>query len=288
MLRQNRGSVVCPSCGNLVGVNDDKCFTCGRRNPGLWGFAPLLSRLGRDIGFTQILMGGCIALYVLTLAINPAGIESGALNFLSPSPQSLLIFGATGALPVFGFGRWWTLLTAGWLHGGILHILFNMMSLRQVAPAISEMYGGNRMVIIYTISGITGFAASTFIGGTVGRIPILGGGAGITVGASASILGLIGALVFYGRRTGNSMIGQQAKSWLFMLVIMGVFFPNIDNWAHIGGFAGGYATAKFLDPLQAERLDHLIAALLCLAVTGIAILFSIVTGWRSLAPLFGL
>jgi rhomboid protease GluP len=288
MLRQKWGSVVCPSCGNLVGVNDDKCFTCGRRNPGLWGFAPLLSRLGRDIGFTQILMGGCIALYILTLAVNPGGIESGALNFLSPSPQSLLIFGATGALPVFRFGRWWTLLTAGWLHGGILHILFNMMSLRQVAPAISEMYGGNRMVIIYTISGITGFAASTFIGGTLGRIPILGGGAGITIGASASILGLIGALVFYGRRTGNSMIGQQAKSWLFMLVIMGVFFPNIDNWAHIGGFAGGYATAKFLDPLQAERLDHLVAALLCLAVTGIAIVFSIVTGWRSFAPLFGL
>src|SRR5437899_9613360 len=42
---------VCPSCGNLVGVNDERCFTCGRWNPGLWGFAPLLKRLGRDLGF---------------------------------------------------------------------------------------------------------------------------------------------------------------------------------------------------------------------------------------------
>ena len=141
------------------------------------------------------------------------------------------------------------------------------------------MYGASRMVIIYTIAGVTGFAASTFFGGILGNIPILGGG-GITVGASASILGLIGALVFYGRRTGSTMIGQQAKQWLIMLVIMGVVFRGIDNWAHLGGFAGGYVTAKFLDPLRPERLDHMIAALVCLVVTGIAIVFSFVTGWR--------
>ena len=223
-------------------------------------------------------MWGCIVLYLLTLAVNTRGVGSGGLlNFLSPSIEALFVFGATGAIPVFRYGRWWTLLSAGWLHGGILHILFNMMSMRNVAPAISEMYGASRMVIIYTIAGVTGFAASTFIGGFLGPIPILGGG-GITVGASASILGLIGALVFYGRRTGSTMITQQAKSWLFMLVIMGVFFRGIDNWAHLGGFAGGYATAKVLDPLRPERLDHLIAAVICLAVTGVAIAASVVTG----------
>ena len=211
MLRQKWGSVVCPACGNLVGVNDEKCFTCGRWNPGLWGYAPLLKRLGQDLGFTQLVMWGCIVLYILTLAVDINGIGGGGLNFLTPSIQSLFIFGATGPVPVFRYGRWWTLLSAGWLHGGILHILFNMMSMRNVAPAISEMYGASRMIIIYTISGVTGFAASTFFGGLLGRVPILGGGS-ITVGASASILGLIGALVFYGRRTGSSMIAQQAKS----------------------------------------------------------------------------
>ena len=49
-----------------------------------------------------------------------------------------------------------------------------------------------------------------------------------------------------------------------MLFIFGFIMPGVDNWAHAGGFAGGYATAKFLDPLRPERLDHLIAALLCL------------------------
>ena len=92
MLRQKWGSIVCPSCGNLVGVNDDKCFTCGRWNPGMWGFAPVLNRLGRDLGFTQFVMWSCIILYAFTLATNVGGVSNGGLNFLSPSIESLFIF----------------------------------------------------------------------------------------------------------------------------------------------------------------------------------------------------
>ena len=153
------------------------------------------------------------------------------------------------------------------------------MWIRQLAPATSEMYGASRMVIIYTIAGVTGFAASTF---SAAFIPFLGG-AGFTVGASAPIFGLLGALVFYGRRTGSSIVGDQAKSWAVALFIFGFIFRGVDNWAHLGGFVGGYATAKMLDPLQPERLDHLVAALVCLALTAIAIAFSIVdalTGFR--------
>ena len=60
------------------------------------------------------------------------------------------MFGASGAYPVFGYGRWWTILSAGWLHGGALHILFNMMWVRQIGPAVADIYGAGRMVIIYT------------------------------------------------------------------------------------------------------------------------------------------
>jgi len=92
---------------------------------------------------------------------------------------------------------------------------------------------------------------------------------------------LLGALVFYGRRTGSSIVGDQAKSWAVALFIFGFIFRGVDNWAHLGGFAGGYATAKFLDPLQPERLDHLVAALACLALTAMAIVFSIVSALGS-------
>ena len=280
MLRQKWGSVVCPSCGNLVGVSDQQCLTCGRWNPGLWGFAPLLNKFGRDLGFTQFVLGSCITLYALMLFMYPEGINfRPSFSFLSPSPRSLFIFGESGAIPIFEFGRWWTVLTAGWLHAGLLHILFNMMWIRQLAPAASETYGPSRMVIIYTLAGITGFTASSV---AAVYIPLIGGSAGFTVGASAPIFGLLGALVYYGRRTGSSIIGDQAKSWAVGLFIFGFIFPGVDNWAHLGGFAGGYAASRYLDPLRQERLDHLIGALICLAVTGIAIVFSIVDGVRLL------
>ena len=68
-LRQTTGSVVCPSCRSLVGVNDATCYSCGRRNPGLWGFAPLVRALGQDLGFGPLVMGLCGVLYVLSLII---------------------------------------------------------------------------------------------------------------------------------------------------------------------------------------------------------------------------
>jgi rhomboid protease GluP len=270
MLRQKWGSVVCPSCGNLVGVNDEKCFTCGRWNPGMWGFAPLLNRLGRDLGFTQLVMGACIVIYGLMLITDPYGIRNDVarLTLLAPSGDSMLLFGISGRVPVLGLHWWWTLITASWLHGSMVHILFNLMALRQLAPPASEMYGAGRMVIVYTLSGVTGFLTSTLAG------------TDFTLGASASLCGLLGALLYYGKRSGSSMVSTQAKSWMLSLVLFGFFMPGIDNWAHAGGFAGGYVVSRFLDPLHPERLDHLIAAVACLVVTGIAIVFSIVHGLR--------
>jgi rhomboid protease GluP len=244
----------------------------------MWGFAPLLSRWGRDLGFTQLVLWGCSGLYVLSLLMDFGGVRTaGLLNFLSPSNRSLFLLGESGAIPIFGFGRWWTVLSAGWLHAGILHIFFNMMWIRQLAPPTSEMYGPSRMVIIYTIGGIVGFLASS-LAGTLPFLPFFLRGAGFTVGASAPIFGLLGALVFYGRRTGSRIVGEQARSWAVMLFIFGFIMPGIDNWAHLGGFAGGYGTAKILDPLKPERLDHLVAALVCLAVTVVAIAFSVLHG----------
>ena len=127
----------------------------------MWGFGPLFTRLGRDMGFVPFVMGACIVLYGASLFADRNGIGVGGLSFLSPSGASLFLFGASGSVPVFGYGRWWTVLTAGWLHGSLIHIGFNLMSLRNVADPVAEFYGANRMVIIYTFSGVTGFLAST-------------------------------------------------------------------------------------------------------------------------------
>ncbi|MDH4063869.1 MAG: rhomboid family intramembrane serine protease [Acidobacteriota bacterium] len=270
--RQTEGSVICASCGVLVGVNDDTCYNCGRRNPGLWGFGPALRRLGQDLGFVPLVMGGTITLYALSLLLSGTGMQA----FLSPSTQILFLLGASGAVPVFQFGRWWTVLTAGWLHAGVLHIVFNVLWIRQLAPSVADLYGPGRMVIIYTIAGVVGFTASSMAGMYMPRIPLLGGAA-FSVGASASIFGLLGALFYYGRRTGSSHIGQSGLQYALFLGVFGLIFPGVDNWAHAGGFVGGVAASVILDPLTRERVDHLVLALACLVLTVVALVASFVT-----------
>jgi len=245
----------------------------------MWGFGPLLTKLGRDSVFTPFVMAACIVMYVASILVDARGLSfGGLLTFLSPSLDSLVLFGASGPIPVFRYGRWWTVLTAGWLHGGILHIAFNLMSLRNVSDPVAEFYGANRMVIIYTLAGVAGFTASTLGSTFLSRIPLIGG-AGYTVGASASICGLIGSLFYYGRRAGSRGVSDQAKQWMIMIVVFGFIMPGIDNWGHLGGFAGGYLCSKFLDPLKPERMDHFLGAVACLVLTAIAIVASVIHGW---------
>jgi rhomboid protease GluP len=281
--RQKTGSVVCSSCGSLVGVNDDRCYSCGRRNPGLWGFGPALRRFGNDLGFVTLVVYGCSALYALTLIVTVAfGGEvispNSLMNLLAPDVRVLEAFGASGAVPVFVDKMWWSVISAGWLHGNALHIVFNIMFVRQLGPATADIYGAGRMVIIYTIAGVAGFLLSAIAGVVLAVVPIpLLHGASFTLGASAPNFGLLGALVYYGRRGGSSMIGAQAKQIAVANIVFGLIVPGIDNYAHLGGFLGGYMTAIWLDPLKHERMDHLIIAVGCLGATALAILASLIT-----------
>src|SRR5258706_8313898 len=148
--RRTTGSVVCPSCGSLVGVRDEKCYLCGRANPGLWGFGPALRHLGTDFGFAPMVIGACITLWAVTLVMSGTAMQmNGLLSLLSPTPEVMFLFGASGAAPVFRYGRWWTVLSAGWLHFGLLHIFMNMYWIRQMGPAITELFGPARTIIIY-------------------------------------------------------------------------------------------------------------------------------------------
>jgi rhomboid protease GluP len=280
--RQRTGSVVCASCGSLVGVNDATCYNCGRRNPGLWGFGPMLRSFGNDLGFVALVVYGCTGLYMagvlLTMARGGNVMGSGnPLTILSPGTDELFIFGASGLVPVVGFGRWWTLLSAGWLHAGVLHILFNLLWIRQLGPATADIYGPGRMVIIYTVAGICGFLLTTSAALFLAFLPPPLSGGRFTVGASAPVFGLLGALVYYGRRGGSSMIRSEALGYATTLFIMGFIIPGVDNYAHAGGFLGGYLTSMRLDPLKPERINHLLGAAICIVLTAVAIAWSVVS-----------
>ncbi|MGH9409336.1 MAG: rhomboid family intramembrane serine protease [Vicinamibacterales bacterium] len=277
MFRQKTGSVVCASCGSLVGVNDDRCYTCGRRNPGLWGFGPVLRRFGYDFGFTSVILYGCGAMYVASLiltVVSGGNIMGGSIfAMLGPTSNVLIALGASGAYPTIYAGRWWTVLSAGWLHAGALHILFNMLWVRDLGPPVADIYGGARMIIIYTIAGVCGFALSSFAG--LFHLPLFG--ASLTIGASAPIFGLLGALLHYGRRGGSSLVRSHALGYALALFVFGLVMPGVDNAAHAGGFVGGYLASVWLDPLKPERMDHFVGAALCLLATLASVVFSLVT-----------
>ena len=281
--RRTTGSVVCPSCGSLVGFRDERCYDCGRANPGLWGFAPAIRRFGNEFGFRELVVGACVLLWAATLLMSGGGGISGPgslFSAFSPSTQVLIVFGASGAFPVFVAGRWWTVLSAGWLHAGLLHVAMNMYWVWQMGPAITELFGSSRTVIIYTAGGIAGFTLSSVAGAYFPNIPFLRP-AGLTIGASAPVFGLIGALYHYGR-TGSAVVKQMATSIMIQAVIFGLLVQGIDNYAHLGGFAGGYLMSAVLKPMTRERGDHMVIALVCLAATAASIVWSIISG----LPLF--
>ena len=149
---------------------------------------------------------------------------------LTPSIDVLNFLGASGTIPIIKFKAWWSLITANWLHGGLLHILFNMMALKTVAPLVIKEYGIFRMFSIYTLAGISGFLLSYF------------GNVYITIGASSGLCGLIGASLFFGKSRGGQwgqLVYKQTSGWVVSLVLIGFLMPNINNWGHAGGLIAG-------------------------------------------------
>jgi rhomboid protease GluP len=230
----------------------------------MWGLSDVFRRVFRTGGPTRLITIACIALYVLSLVVDPAGAlrPRGPFEIFSPSNSALRLLGATGAFP-WAHGEWWTLFTAIYLHGGILHILFNVLWIRQLGPAVEELYGPARCFVIFTISGVVGFIVSNLVG-----VPF-------TVGASGSIFGLLGAMVAFGRRRGGvfgAMVLRQYGQWALLMFILGFFMSGVNNLAHAGGFVGGLGAGLVLS--LAERraettLDHVMAGA-CIVATVLA------------------
>jgi rhomboid protease GluP len=261
-------SILCPNCRKLISSDEPSCPYCGITKPG-----SLLKRsfFKKPKDIIKVIIYCNIAVFIFSLILTPLNLGSPAnpLTFLSPSNNSLLLLGATGTIPIDRFGRWWTLLSASFIHGGILHIVFNMFALRQLGPFVLQEYGFNRFTIIYLLSGILGFYIS-YLAGVF-----------LTIGASASICGLIGAILYYGKSRGGlygETIYRQAMGWVIGLVLFGIMVPGINNWAHGGGIVAGMLIGLILgyNDRKSESFFHRILASGFILLTIIVLLFAIV------------
>jgi rhomboid protease GluP len=266
-MRQTQGSMLCPSCGKLISVSEAKCPFCGAWRPGLYGWTPALQRLfGNRLDLISLIVATCIGLYVVGLLLEPSAAFAmrGLFNLLSPGNRALYMLGMTGGL-AWDQGWWWTLLTAIYLHGGILHIFFNVLWIRQLGPVVTEVFGPARAFVIFSISGAAGFLLSNVASGNP------------SIGASGSIFGLLAALIVYGRRVGSSMLTAQLWQWAVLMFAFGFFMSGVNNWAHAGGFAGGWIVAegmRFADKREGRGVQLL--ALVLLIATGAGFLISFV------------
>jgi membrane associated rhomboid family serine protease/Flp pilus assembly protein TadD len=175
---------------------------------------------------TPALIGLCVALY---LAMVGRGVSS-----MHPSVPQLVAWGANNG-PLTTGGQWWRLLTAMFLHGGILHLVLNMWCLWSLGVMAERFYGRARFLGLYLVTGIGGGLASlAWHPGVVG------------VGASGAIFGVAGAMIatFYLGKL--HMASSGLKSTLSSLVFFAIYNlafgalgAGIDNAAHIGGLITG-------------------------------------------------
>jgi rhomboid protease GluP len=273
MFRKTSGAILCPSCGRLTNADAPACLVCGRRNPGMWGFAGPLRALFRRRSFVDIITVACVVFYVLPLIFDPqmALRSRGFFNILPASLGALRAFGATGAVP-WHEGQWWTLFTAVYLHGDLLHILFNVLWIRQLGPAVEELYGPARFVVIFTVAGAAGFLASNLLVYD------------FTIGASGSIFGLLGALVAFGQKRGGvfgGMVLRQYGQWALVLFVFGFLMPGVNNVAHAGGFVGGFAAGLVL-ALTERRSETGADQLLAAAAVGVTLIGFVLAIWTAL------
>jgi rhomboid protease GluP len=270
-MRQTQGSIVCPACGRLIAVGEPRCPFCGAWRPGLFGWAPGLRRLfGERVDLISLIVATCVVLYGVALLLDPSALANprGLLGFLAPGSRALYQLGMTGGM-AWQLGWWWTLFTAIYLHGSVLHIIFNVLWIRDLGPVVTEIYGPIRAFLIFVAGGAIGFLLSNLVVG----VP--------TIGASGSVFGLLAALIVYGRRRGSRMLSSQVWQWAVVLFIMGFVLPSVNNWAHGGGFAGGWVASTFLRPADERRespqLYLLAIGIILLTAVGIILSFTKVT-----------
>ena len=256
---KQRSPKICPACGALVGTTATKCFQCGANTTfSLSAASRTLSRwMPQTSPVTYSMLAICSLMYVLSLIVTlkfsgGEGAGGGLMNLGGIATQIDIRLGAS--LPLaYNIREPWRLITAIFLHGGLFHIGMNMWVLMDIGPMVEEMYGSARYFFLFVVTGVFGYLLSSFFGH-------------LSVGASGSLLGLVGILL--AATTGrHSMAAQALRSalirWLVYIAVMGFLFRGTDNFAHAGGFAAGYLLGRWMpDRLPADTSERRRADLL--------------------------
>ncbi len=230
---------ICPACGALVGISATRCHECGTSLR--FSLVALSKKLSGVFGESEtpvtsaLLVANILMLGVSVVLTMQAGEAGGLHTLFGMSGEASYRLGASHPYGIFVQHQWWRLVTAMFLHGGLIHIGFNMMSLLQLGPALEELYGSARYFSLYVVTGAFGFLVSAYTGH-------------FSLGASGALLGLVGAMLAVTTKRGGAFMRDLQSRLITSVVILFVIGQwggfGIDNTAHIAGFAAGFVFGK--------------------------------------------
>ena len=251
---------MCRSCRTLVEGGAAVCPACGAsmrdvpRGGAVRGLTLLFP--GRP-SVSVLLLTANALMAVVAIVVSGTGVQA----LWNPTGQALWLLGGKWSESIFA-GEYWRLITANYLHGGLLHLILNSMALATLGPLIEEAFGGRRLFVVYTLSGLGGFAASAWFRPDYPSI-----------GASAAIYGLLGFSVVYARfraGAGARALADSLTQWLLYGAVM-LFIPGIDNVAHAGGLVPGALFGLVMTPGEPRTRGRAAALwvvfLVCLGIT---------------------
>jgi rhomboid protease GluP len=234
-----------------------QCPDCAREARGAWPRRRVRLVLGRPGSVTTLLLAVNIAMFV---------VEAGYAG-ISPSTQGLFNLGALYPPAIAEGHQYWRLVTAMFLHAGIVHLLFNMYALYLFGYLVEGVFGWRRFLAIYFVAG---FLASV-VSFAFGPVQEVG------VGASGAIFGLLGAWIAYNYRRRSNPLASANLQWaMFLIVIntlLAVFYPGIDWRAHVGGVVAGFVAGWLAEGVGPDSIRPVVrvGGLLALVAIGVVI-----------------
>lgn len=228
---------MCPSCRALIDRKASTCPMCGVRIGGArsrQGSGP--GRAGGIIPVPSSANTAVIVFIAIMYVISWVLTQKAASASLSSAPPMggvssavLMALGAKG--PWIFAGQYWRLVTAIFLHAGLIHVGFNLWALFEVGPIVESLFSGSKYILLFLVTGVFGYIVSA-----------LWSPFGLSIGASGAIMGLIGILISASFRLGSSgrELRRQLWIWVIIIAVFGLLpMFSIDNAAHFGGFILG-------------------------------------------------
>jgi len=232
---------MCRECRTLVPRGERTCPSCGTSMSGVpsGGIGRLVTlALPGSMTVTTLLITVNIGMSLLILLVwGTGGLSAGPMRFLSPPGAALYLFGEKWSYAIF-HGEAWRLVTANYLHGGLLHLLMNCYALATLGTLIEESFGARKLFLVYTVCGVCAFLTSALFSPAP------------AVGASGALFGLMGFGIIYGKFRGGAagrMVAEHLMRWLVYGAVM-LFMPGIDNLAHFGGLIAGGLLGAVVPP----------------------------------------